>query len=241
MKRSTVFGLALAWLVCPLPLLAATPGFKAPPRDRLKVAVVMTEGATMIDFAGPWEVFQDVHVPGRGESMEEMMPFELFTVGAARTPIKASGGMTVVPDYTFGDAPAADIVVLGAQKGGPALSGWLKKAHDRNAVIMSVCTGAFLLADAGLLDGREATTHHHAYDLLVQQHPKVKVVRSKRWVQSGPRTFTSGGLSSGIDLALHLVALYFGDAVAEKTADHMEYHGTGWRTGEVPTSRASAR
>lgn len=240
MKRFTVLGLVLACLAAPTAFAVAA-GLEAPAHGRLKVAFVMTEGVTMIDFAGPWEVFQDVHVHERGETMEEMMPFELYTVGAARKPVKVSGGMTMIPDYGFDDAPPADIVVLGAQKGDPALGAWLKKAHGRKAVVMSVCTGAFLLADTGLLNGKEATTHHHFYEAFVKHHPEVKLVRDRRWVQSDPRTFTSGGLSSGIDLALHLVALYFGDKVSEQTAEHMEYHGSGWRTGEVPTSQASAR
>lgn len=221
-------------------MLFATAAFAAPSRlvapegRHLRVAFVLTEGATMIDFAGPWEVFQDVHVHDRGKTMDEMMPFELYTVGASRTPIHTSGngrpGMSVTPDYTFADAPTPDVVVVGAQHGADGLSGWLQRL-DSKTVIMSVCTGAFKLGAAGLLDGKEATTHHEYYDAFQERNPKVKVVRSKRFVQSDARIFTAGGLSSGIDLALHVVALYFGDEVASSTASYMEYEGSGWRSG----------
>lgn len=201
-----------------------------PPADRhILVAVVLTEGATMIDFAGPWEVFQDVHVPERGKTMEEQMPFDLFTVGTSKTPIHTSGGMTVVPQHTFADAPVPDVIVIGAQRGGPELTDWLRQMRGKSQVIMSVCTGAFHLGKAGLLDGKRATTHHDFYDSFAERNPKVTLVRSKRYVQADDVVFTGGGLSSGIDLALHVVELYFGPAAAERTATYMEYQGSGWK------------
>ncbi len=217
-----------------LSALAAQPATAAaslkPPKDRnIRVAVVMTEGATMIDFAGPWEVFQDVHVHERGTTMEEQMPFDLFTVGASKEPISTSGGMTVVPRFTFADAPVPDVIVIGAQRGGPELYDWLRRMRGKAQVIMSVCTGAFKLAEAGLLDGKQATTHHDFYEAFATRYPKVTLVRSKRWVQSDEGLFTGGGLSSGIDLALHVVELYYGREVAELTARYMEYEGNGWK------------
>jgi transcriptional regulator GlxA family with amidase domain len=204
------------------------------PKRPILVAVVLTEGATMIDFAGPWEVFQDVQVPERGKTMEEQMPFELFTVGSSKAPIRTSGGghlpgMSVVPDYTFADAPTPDIVVVGAQRGGPGLSEWLRAMRGQSRIVMSVCTGAFKLGEAGLLDGKKATTHHDFYDAFAKRNPKVQLLRSKRYVQADDVVFTAGGLSSGIDLALHVVELYFGREVAERTARYMEYQGTGWK------------
>ena len=195
-----------------------------PPADRsILVAVVLTEGATVIDFAGPWEVFQDVHTP------QHRPAFELITVGASKEPIPTSGGLTVVPQYTFADAPVPDVVVVGAQRGAPELSPWLRKMRGKSRIVMSVCTGAFKLAEAGLLDGKQATTHHDFYDSFASRYPKVTLVRSKRYVQADDVVFTGGGLSSGIDLALHIVELYFGRETAERTAKYMEYQGTGWR------------
>ena len=183
----------------------------------------------MIDFAGPWEVFQDVWLPARAGAMEQQMPFELFTVGASRQPIRTSGGMVVVPDHTFADAPVPDVVVVGAQRGAPALAPWLRKVRSQAQVVMSVCTGAFKLAEAGLLDGKRATTHHDFHDRFRRSFPKTTLVAGARFVQSDEVVFTAGGLSSGIDLALHVVELYFGRAAAERTAGYMEYEGTAWK------------
>jgi hypothetical protein len=100
-------------------------------------------------------------------------------------------------------------------------------------MIMSVCTGAFKLAKAGLLDGKEATTHHFFFGNFTRDFPKVKLVRQVRYVQADPLTFSAGGLSSGVDLALHVVAERFGAAQAQTTADYMEYQGTGWKSNEL--------
>jgi len=199
-----------------------------PPQGRdIRVAFVLTQGATMIDFAGPWEVFQDVMTVDRPDSM--VMPFSLFTVGESKAPIQISGGMTVVPQYTFADAPAADVVVVGAQRGGAGLKEFLQARRQSSTVVMSVCTGAFKLADAGLFDGKQATTHHQFTERFASRYPKVKVVKSRRYVQADPVVFSAGGLTSGIDLALHVVELYFGREIAEKTARYMEYESTGWK------------
>jgi putative intracellular protease/amidase len=208
-------------------------GALQPPEGRkIRVAVVLTEGAVVIDFAGPWEVFENVHT-GMGE-MEQQMPFELYTVGRDRQPIHTSGGMkpgmTVVPDYGFADAPAPDVVVVGAQSGDKQLGTWLRKVHAQRALIMSVCTGAFWLAEAGLLDGKQATTHHASLQRLANQYPGISVRSSVRYVESEPLILTAGGLSSGIDSALHVVEMYYGPKVAQATADYMEYQGQGWKT-----------
>lgn len=192
-----------------------------PPKGKIRVAFALTEGATMIDFAGPWEVFQDVHVDGD-------MPFRLYTVSTTRDPIRTSGGMTVVPDYTFDNAPEPDIVIVGAQSGSPQLIEWLRQMRSKADVIASVCTGAFQLARAGLLDGKQATTHHDFYDEFAQRFPKVKLVRGQRFIESDAVVLTAGGLTSGIDLALHIVQRYFGREVAARTAVYMEYQSTGW-------------
>lgn len=224
---------------------SATESLPLPHGRPVKVAFVLSERATVIDFAGPWEVFQDVMLDDHGDMV---MPFELYTVAPAKTPLHTSGGtghpgLTVTPDYSFDDAPEPDVVVIGAQSGGPGLSAWLQKLHADHKVMLSVCTGAFKLAQAGLLDGKPATTHHWYYDRFSSQFPAVKLQRSARYVQADPLTLTAGGLTSGVDLALHVVAEFYGDAVAQKTADYMEYQSTGWKTnvgiaaGNIPVWR----
>jgi transcriptional regulator GlxA family with amidase domain len=193
------------------------------PKKPMTVAFVLTEGATMIDFAGPWEVFQDA---GGTDGVDY---FHLFTVGASQEPVRISGGMTVVPDYTFENAPPANIVVIPAQRGAPALADWLRRRSKESDVVMSVCTGAFQLGKAGLLDGKRATTHHEYYDEFQKNFPKVTLVKGSRYVESDKVIYTAGGLSSGIDLALHVVERLFGRDVAQRTATYMEYQGTGWK------------
>jgi putative intracellular protease/amidase len=202
----------------------------APPSGKIKVAFVLTDMAQMIDFAGPWEVFQDVMVPSRGKRMEDQHVFELYTVSDNKNPIHVTGGMQVVPDYAFDNAPEPMVVVIPAQTGdSPKMLDWIRKMSSRGNVVMSVCTGAFRLAETGLLKGKPATTHHGALASFQHQYPDIQVERDKRWVQSSPTIFTAGGLSSGIDLALHVVELYFGRDIAENTAAYMEYEGQGWK------------
>lgn len=208
---------------------AGTSGMPAPRHGPIRVAFVLTEGANVMDFAGPWEVFQDVHVPELGRTMDEQMPFELFTVSDRREPVELTGGLRVVPDHTFADAPAPDIVIVGAQRGSDAMLAWLKRVAGDADVVMSVCTGAFKLAKTGLLDGKPATTHHEFFDRFAADFPKVRLERGRRWVESAPRIYTAGGLTSGIDLALHVVAKLYGDAVADRTALYMEHAGNGWK------------
>jgi transcriptional regulator GlxA family with amidase domain len=142
-----------------------------------------------------------------------------------------NGGLAVIPRYTFDDAPVPQVVIVGAQAGSPKMKAWLQKiAKDSaNQAVMSVCTGAFKLAGAGLLDGKPATTHHGYYADFEKYFPNVKLQKGSRFVRSDDRVFTSGGLTSGIDLALHIVELYFGRNVAEQTTEWMEYQGKGWR------------
>ena len=200
---------------------------KAPPTGPINVAFLLTEGAVLIDFAGPWEVFQDAMVPSRGASMDDQMPFQLYTVSNDTKPIRISGGLQVVPDYAFADAPAPKVIVIPAQKGSKEAEDWVRTASKSTDVTMSVCTGAFLLARTGLLSGKSATTHHSSYANLAMQFPDVRVKRGVRFVDEGSIA-SAGGLSSGMDLALHVVERYFGRDVATETAYQLEYQGPGW-------------
>jgi putative intracellular protease/amidase/YHS domain-containing protein len=208
------------------PLVPAAP-LRAPATGRIPVAFVLTKGAVMIDFAGPWEVFQDTYVPSRGK-MDDQMPFELYTVSDSREPIRVSGGMQIVPDFTFEDAPPPKVIVIPAQGGEtPKMLDWIRKSAPQTDVVMSVCTGAFVLADTGLLAGKSATTHHSSFRRLAIKFPDVHVRRGARYVEEG-NLATAGGLSSGIDLALRVVERYFGRKAATETAYQMEYQGQGW-------------
>ena len=208
------------------PILEGAP-LIPPAKGKIKVAFAVADHATLIDFAGPWEVFQDVHVHNRGSTMEEMMPFELYTVASSVDPIRISGGMKIIPNFSVDDAPMPHLVVVPALQGNPKLLEWLVAVAPETDVTMSVCTGAFQLAEAGLLDGLVATTHHEFYDQFQKDYPNVQLERGMRFVENR-RISTAGGLTSSIDLALHVVERYFGRGVASWTADYMEYTGTGW-------------
>lgn len=229
---ATLAGLCLARLAPAETRILARPvtdggPLSAPSRGRIRVAFALADHATVIDFAGPWEVFQDVHLPGGG-GMAARMPFELYTVARTTDPITATAGLRVVPDYAFADAPRPHVVVVPALRGNPELHAWLRAMAPDSDLVMSVCTGAFQVARAGLLDGLTATTHHDFYDEFAGQFPGVRLVRDVRFVENRGIA-TAGGLTSGIDLALRTVERYFGRDVARHTADYMEYTGDNWQ------------
>jgi transcriptional regulator GlxA family with amidase domain len=201
-----------------------------PAKGKIAVAFLTSEGANVIDTAGPWEVFQDVHIPDRGPSHEDMMPFQLFTVADGAEPVRMTGGLRITPDYTLNDAPQPRVIVVPAMRGTPRTLDWLRVAGAKADVTMSVCTGAFQLARAGLLDGLEATTHHDFWDRFASEFPKVRLKRGPRFVEGGPNIATAGGLTSGIDMALRVVERYFGRPVAETTARYMEHESKAWQT-----------
>ena len=213
--------------------------YSIPSKGTIPIAFVITDEAVTIDFAGPWEVFKDVFLKDRGKTLAEQAAFRLYTVSDSREPVKTSGGMRIVPDYTFDDAPPPAIVVVPAQSGrSPKMLEWIRKMTTQSDVVMSVCTGAYVLGDAGVLKGKKATTHHLYYDEFQKTFPDVSLQKDKRFVQSDPVIFTAGGLSSGIDLALHVVELYFGPSTAEETAKILEYKGTDWK-GDGSTSASA--
>ncbi len=208
---------------------------KPPAQGSIPVAFLISEGAQVIDFAGPWEVFQDVMVPGRTDH-----PFHLYTVSESTSPIHTSGGMKIVPDYNFENAPAPKVIVIPAQsKPSEATLEWIRKSTKITDVTMSVCTGAFVLARTGLLSGKPATTYHGAFGRFADQFPDIHLKRGARFVEDG-HLATAGGLSSGIDLALRVVERYFGREVAQRTAYDMEYQGQGWMTPESNQLYAAA-
>jgi transcriptional regulator GlxA family with amidase domain len=209
---------------------------KPPAEGSIPVAVLISDGAVVIDFCGPWEVFQDVNIPGRNDA-----PFRLYTVAETTNPIHASGGMKIIPDHTFETAPAPKVIVIPAQNGrSEATLEWIRKSTKSTDVTMSVCTGAFLLAQTGLLSGRAATTFHAAFSEFATQFPDIRLKRGARFVEDG-NLASSGGLSSGIDLALRVVERYYGREVAKNTAYVMEYQGQGWMDPNSNNVYAKAR
>lgn len=227
----------ILWLGSTVARAEAIRGLTAPADAKIKVAFVLGPHATMIDFAGPWEVFQDVHVPGRGESHDAMMPFELFTVAESTDAITATGGMRILPDYSFDNAPQPQVIVVPAVQSSEAMLEWLRRASRDADVTMSVCTGAFVVARAGLLSGKRATTHHDFVTQFAERFPDIELVEGSRYVEN-EAVSSAAGLTSGIDLALRVVERYFGTDVAATTAEYMEYQSTRWQR-PVETSAVS--
>jgi transcriptional regulator GlxA family with amidase domain/YHS domain-containing protein len=224
-KQGIFATLALLISVAIFSMAAPTDSFaidSLKPSPPIPVAFVISEGAVVIDFCGPWEVFRDVILPGGDH------PFHLYTVSDKTAPLTASGGMKIVPNYTFANAPAPKVIVIPAQsEPSEAMLNWIRQSTKSTDVTMSVCTGAFVLAKTGLLKDKSATTFHAAFNAFAMQFPDIQLKRGARFVENG-NLATAGGLSSGIDLALHVVERYFGREVAAKTAYNMEYQGQGW-------------
>lgn len=186
------------------------------------VAILIFDEVEVLDFCGPFEVFG---VTGRSQ---EDAPFNVYTVAESMEPVLARNGLSVNPRYTIADCPPPDLLVIpggfGARKQmhNPVVIEWIKRCAGPAELVLSVCTGALLLANAGLLDGLAATTHHGAFDLLRAAAPRTEVREGERFVDNG-KLITSAGISAGIDMSLHVVARLLGEEVARETAERMEY------------------
>jgi transcriptional regulator GlxA family with amidase domain len=197
--------------------------------DRLRVGILLFDDVEVLDFAGPFEVFSRTRLtPGvDSRRSEETAPFEVFTVAARRDAVRTTGGLRVLPHFDFAGAPRADVLVIPGGFGTRALLedpqtlDWIRRRAAEAQRVTSVCTGALLLAKAGLLAGRRATTHWGALDLLASLDPTLKVERERRVVEDG--IVTSAGVAAGIDMALAVVEAICGRAVADETAHYIEY------------------
>ncbi len=186
------------------------------------VAIFIHNGVEVLDFAGPSEVFAATE------------GFNVYTVSLTKEPIISQGFIKVVPTYSLADCPKPDILVLPGGQTGPMIENtllinWIKRCSEQAEVMLSVCTGAGLLAKAGLLDGKQATTFHSYIEPLQKATPKAQILRNMRFVDNG-QVITTAGVSAGIDGALHVVAKLKGLSVATKTARYMEYDK--WKPNE---------
>jgi len=197
--------------------------------ERRRVGILVFDEVEVLDFAGPFEVFSRTRlVPGAdSRRSDEGAPFEVFTVAKTHAEIAAAGGLVVRPRFAFSDAPAIDLLVVPGGYGTRALLNdgatldWIRAVSARAERVTSVCTGALLLAKAGLLAGRTATTHWAALDLLESLGPGFEVDRERRVIDDG--VITSAGVASGIDMAFYVVETLLGRAVADETAKYIEY------------------
>ena len=195
--------------------------------NRKQVGILVFEHVEVLDFCEPFEVFSVTRLDEE-KRREEPSPFNAFLVAETTSPVVATGGMKVLPDYDLDRCPKVDILVVPGGWGtrrevnNERLLAWIADRSRQVETLTSVCTGALLLGKAGLLDGKRATTHWRALDWLQELCPKVTVERRLHFVEEGA-VFTSAGISAGIDMSLRVVARYCGEAIARATARHMEY------------------
>jgi len=195
--------------------------------ERKRVGIVLFEDIEVLDFCGPFEVFSVTRL-NEEKRREESSPFEVLLVAEKPGPVTTTGGMKVIPHYTFETCPRLNIVVApggwGTRKEltNPIMLDWLRARAAEVETLTAVCTGSMLLGFAGLLDGLHATTHWRSLDWMRDSFPAVRVEYDKHFVRDG-RVFTSAGISAGIDMSLKVVAHYMGKEIAKATARHMEY------------------
>jgi transcriptional regulator GlxA family with amidase domain len=180
----------------------------------MTICFYLQDGVEVLDFAGPMEVFA-------------LAGFKVFTMSLRKEPITTQGILRIIPDYGIDDAPAADMLAFFGGEADrasrdPVLTGWIKSRQASTSYFFSVCTGAFILGRAGVLDGFTATTYHANVEALQQLLPQTRVLAKVRFVDDG-RIITTAGISAGIDGALHLVSRFEGEEAAKKVAAEMEY------------------
>ncbi len=192
-----------------------------------RVGILIFRDVEVLDFCGPFEVFSVTRL-NEERRREESSPFEVRLVAERPEPIVATGGLRVTPDVTLETCPPLDVLVVPGGWGtrteinNQPLLTWIAERAKHVETLTSVCTGAMLLGQAGLLDGRRATTHWRSLDRMRQSFPAVTVEDKLHVVEDG-HVLTSAGISAGIDMALRVVARYFGEGVGRATARHMEY------------------
>jgi transcriptional regulator GlxA family with amidase domain len=189
------------------------------------LVILIFPDVEVLDFCGPFEVFS---VANR---FVEPAAFNVFTVAEKLEPVIARNGLSVNPHYRLVNCPRPDVLLVPGGQGtrtemhNTVLIEWVRKTAANCELVLSVCTGALLLAKAGLLDGLQATTHHAAIELLRQVAAKTTIHADRRFVDNG-RVICSAGIAAGIDMSLHVVAKLFGKEVASNTAKQMEYPWT---------------
>ena len=192
-----------------------------------RVGIFVFPDVEVLDFAGPYEVFTTASRVFSRLQPAAGQPFEVFTVAEHAAAVRARAGLKTLPDHDFATAPPIDLLivpggVVTGELAKPAVIRWLAETAATAKITAAVCTGAFLLAKAGLLEGQPATTHWEDQADLRHDFPGLKVIDGVRWVDAG-QYVTSGGISAGIDMSLHLVERLAGRELALRTARQMEF------------------
>lgn len=206
-------------------ILTAVPDH-ARARMSIQIALYLYPDVEVLDFAGPYEVFTTATRLQARREPDAAPLFSTFTVARSTAALRARAGLVVLPDYRLEDAPPIDLLlipggVVDAELEDAALIDWIRRTAGTAQITASVCTGSFLLARAGLLAGRRATTHWEDLADLRSRHPEIEVLEAVRWVDEG-RVLTAAGIAAGIDLSLHLCARLASPELARLTARQMD-------------------
>ena len=197
---------------------------------KINVGIFIFDEVEVLDFAGPFEVFSRTRLLKGAESRRsnDSAPFNPFTVSIDTKPLIATGGLKIIADYTFNNFPKIDILIVPGGYGTRTLLNneillkWIKAVSDKANITASVCTGSLLLAKAGLLEGKRATTHWGAIEALKSISKDIQVITERRVVND--EIITSAGVSSGIDMAFMIVENLYGEEVASDTSKYIEFH-----------------
>ena len=194
----------------------------------LLVGILIFDQVELLDVAGPFEVFSVTRLNGNEKEGEWSSPFKVILIAEKSDQISTIGGLRLSPDASFDTCPKLDLLIVpggwGTRKevNNHNIVKWIANRSLQTKITASVCTGSSLLGKAGLLDGRESTTHFQAFDFLRQSAPNTKIREDVLFTLTEP-VFTSAGVSAGIDLALCIVSHFLGTEVGMATARHMEY------------------
>lgn len=196
----------------------------------MSVGIYIFDYVEILDFAGPYEVFTTASRMHARTIKNSLSLFRVFTIAQTMQPITTRAGLKIYPDYSLSEHPPIDCLIV---PGGVVTTeldrvdviNWIGQSAATARITASVCTGAFLLAKAQLLDGRDATTHWEDIDDLKAMFPAVSVLSGRRWVDVGS-VVSSAGISAGIDMSLHLVERLASRELAERTARQMEFDWT---------------
>ena len=196
----------------------------------LRIGIYIFDQVEVLDFAGPLEVFTTATRVFLKHEKGTNAPFEVVTIARTKAAIRARAGLVIAPDFTIDNHPKLDALlipggVVDEELKSQALCEWIQTVVPTTKLSASICTGAFLLARAGLLEGKKATTHWEDIDDLKAMFPNTNVVENVRWVDEG-HIVTSAGISAGIDMSLHLVRRLVDNDLAEKTARQLEFDWT---------------
>jgi transcriptional regulator GlxA family with amidase domain len=197
----------------------------------LIVGILIFDEVEILDVAGPFEVFAVTRLNEK-QRLKQLSPFKVYLIAEKNKQVISIGGLRLTPDVTISECPELDLLIIpggwGTRKESKneILLNWISSQFNairtNNNLIALVCTGSNLLGKAGLLDGRDATTHWNAFDFLEKSAPKARILKNVRFTLTAP-IFTSAGVSAGIDLALRIVSQFFGTEVGQATARYMEY------------------